>query len=130
MPVDKSRTVFIVDDNDLSRHLLRGILRDSPLEIAGETTTGENAVEIVAKLRPDIVFLDIILPGMDGIAVLRALKEQHPGIIVLMITSEPRGNVVREAIAYGADGLLVKPFNAARVLESVAHAIAQQAVSA
>lgn len=123
MKNSEHKTIFIVDDNDLSRHLLRSILRDGPVRLIGEAIDGERALLTIGKLRPDIVCLDIVMPGINGIETLKEIKAQFPRTIVLMISAEPRGEVVKQAIAHGAAGFVVKPFNAARVLDSIGRAV-------
>ena len=126
----KGKNVFIVDDDNLSRQLLRAILRDTPLKLVGEATTGEMALEAMEKLQPDIVCLDIVMPGIGGIETLKVIREKYPRTITLMISGEPRGDVVAQAIANGAAGFVVKPFNAGRVLDALKHAVSKASTGA
>lgn len=115
----KSRIV-VIDDNPVIRDLLRGIMRhDLALSVVGEASNGDTAIDVVEKLRPDLVCLDVMLPGLDGIAVLRALRAVHPEIRVVLVTGRATSSVVSEALSLGAAGFVVKPFNAARLLATV-----------
>ena len=117
------RTILIVDDNDLMRTLLRGILRSDAYQIIGEARNGIIALEFIAKSKPDIVFLDVMMPEMGGLEALQAIKAKHPEIIVIMITGNPSAENVKESIEGGAGGFIVKPFNSAKVIDTLARAI-------
>ena len=117
------RTILIVDDNDLMRTLLRGILRSDAYQIIGEARNGIIALEFIAKSKPDIVFLDVMMPEMGGLEALQAIKAKHPEIIVIMITGNPSVENVKESIQGGAGGFIIKPFNSAKVLDPLVRAI-------
>ncbi|MGZ8210591.1 MAG: response regulator transcription factor [Burkholderiales bacterium] len=120
----KSR-ILIVDDNPVIRELLRGIMRhDDRLVIVGEAVNGDSAIDLVEKLRPDLICLDVQLPGIDGIAVLRAIRAMKPEARVVLVTGHATSSVVSEALTLGASGFVVKPFNAARLLATVHSALA------
>lgn len=114
-----SPKILIVDDNDLMRALLRGILRGENCLVVGEAKNGLVALEMVEKTIPDIVFLDVMMPEMDGLEVLQNVKEKHPQIQVVMITGSPSVDNVQESIQGGASGFIVKPFNTAKVLDTL-----------
>ena len=117
------RTILIVDDNDLMRTLLRGILRSDAYQIIGEARNGIIALEFIAKSKPDIVFLDVMMPEMGGLEALQAIKAKHPEIIVIMITGNPSVENVKESIQGGAGCFIIKPFNSAKVLDTLVRAI-------
>ena len=114
-----SPKILIVDDNDLMRTLLRGILRSEDYPTVSEARNGIVALDAIAKDKPDIVFLDVIMPEMDGIETLQNIKERYPDIAVIMITGNPRKENVEESIQSGASGFIVKPFNSAKVLNTL-----------
>lgn len=116
---NKRASVLIVDDNDLMRTLLRGILRGEEYDVAGEARNGAAAVEMSERLKPDIVCLDVMMPEMDGLEALQAIKAAQPDISVVMISGNASADNVREALAQGAAGFIVKPFNAARVIDTL-----------
>ena len=117
-----SPKIIIVDDNDLIRTLLRGILRAEECEIIGEARNGTLALELIEKSKPDIVLLDVLMPEMDGLEALQNIKQQYPEIIVVMITGSPSKDNVQEPIQGGASGFIVKPFNSAKVIETLKRA--------
>ena len=111
--------ILIVDDNDLMRTLLRGMLRGEEYEVIGEARNGLQAVEAVQRHAPDIVCLDVMMPEMDGLEALQVIKQARPNTIVVMITGNPSVDNVQESIQGGAAGFIVKPFNAAKVLDTL-----------
>ena len=115
----KRTTVLVVDDNDLMRTLLRGILRAEEFDVAGEARNGAVAVDMCERLKPDIVCLDVMMPEMDGLEALHAIKAAQPEVSVVMITANASPENVQEALQNGAAGFIVKPFNAARVLDTL-----------
>lgn len=115
----KRATVMIVDDNDMMRTLLRGILRAENYEVVAEARHGAAAVEQAQLLNPDIICMDVVMPEMDGLEALREIKSANPEIAVVMITGNASSENVQEAIQNGASGFIVKPFNAAKVLSTL-----------
>ena len=116
----KRRTrIAIVDDNDMMRSILRGILRGEAYDVIGEARNGTLAVELAERMKPDILCLDVMMPEMDGIAALTAIKAANPNILVVMITSNADPDTVQGAIQNGASAFIVKPFNAAKVLDTL-----------
>lgn len=111
--------VLIVDDNDLMRTLLRGILRHEEYQIVGEAKNGVIALDMVERLMPDIICMDVMMPEMDGLAALQSIKAAHPAIIVVMITGNASVENVQGSIQGGASGFIVKPFNAAKVIDTL-----------
>lgn len=112
--------ICIVDDNDLMRTLLRGLLRGENYDVVGEARNGKMAVEMVERVSPRIVCMDVMMPEMDGLEALREIREKHPEVAVVMITSNASADNVKEAIDNGASGFIVKPFNAAKVIDTLA----------
>jgi two-component system, LytTR family, response regulator len=115
----KIRTL-IVDDEPLGRERVRTLLANEPdIELVGECTTGTEAVAAIKQARPDLVFLDVQMPGLGGFEVLRALdKDQIP--LVIFVTAYDQHAV--KAFEVHALDYLLKPFKQARFRETVAHA--------
>ena len=115
----KIRTL-IVDDEPLARERVRTLLANEPdIELIGECTTGTEAVAAIKQARPDLVFLDVQMPGLGGFEVLRALdKDQIP--LVIFVTAYDQHAV--KAFEVHALDYLLKPFKQARFRETVAHA--------
>jgi DNA-binding NarL/FixJ family response regulator len=115
-------SVLIADDQPLMRAALRMYLEaENELLVVGEATDGEQAVELATTLRPDIVVMDIRMPGLDGVAATRQLTSQQNGesTKVLVITTFDLDEYVVEALRAGASGFLLKDATA----EELVHAI-------
>lgn len=111
--------IIVVDDNDMMRSILRSILRGDEYEVIGEARNGALAVELAERLKPDIICMDIIMPEKDGLTALSEIKAASPKIEIVMITSNTDPETVRGSIQNGASGFIVKPFNTARVLDTI-----------
>lgn len=122
MPPKTPPKVLIVDDNDLMRTLLRGILRNEAYQIIGDAKNGVLALEFIERMKPDIVCMDVLMPEMNGVEALQAIKAKHPDIVVVMITANPSKENVEESIKGGASGFIIKPFNSAKVLDTLSKA--------
>jgi DNA-binding NarL/FixJ family response regulator len=97
--------VLIVDDDDLMRAGLRGVLTsDDAIEIAGEATDGREAVYLARKLRPDVVLMDVRMPGVDGITATRELADTR----VVILTTFEDDDYIFGALNAGASGFLLK----------------------
>ena len=115
-------SIVIADDNDMMRSILRGMLRNQEYDVVGEARNGSVAVEVVGRLKPDIVCMDVMMPEKNGIAALTEIKAAQPNIEIIMVTSSSDPETVQESILNGASGFIIKPFNAARVLDTLAKA--------
>ncbi|MFJ2176560.1 response regulator [Streptomyces sp. NPDC101062] len=101
--------IVLADDQPLIRAGLRMVIAEAPdLEIVGEAGTGTEAVRTVRELRPDVVVMDIRMPGMDGIEATRMITANAPAPRVLMLTTFDDDNNVYAALRAGASGFLVK----------------------
>jgi DNA-binding NarL/FixJ family response regulator len=102
-------TVLLADDHPLVRRGFRRLLEDdASIEVVGEASNGEDAVAQVAALRPRVVVMDSAMPGMSGIAATRAIVEREPGSKVLMLSMHSEETLVRQALAAGARGYVLK----------------------
>ncbi|SKB08566.1 response regulator [Aeromicrobium choanae] len=104
------RVLVVDDDFMVARIHERFVERTDGFSIAGTAGTGAEALSAVAELEPDLVLLDVHLPDMDGIEVLRSLRAAGHGVGVIMVTAERDAEVVRAALLGGAQQYLVKPF--------------------
>ena len=101
-------SVVLVDDHDLFRGGLRDILQDEGLNVVGETGSADRGVELVTELAPDVVVMDLNLPGMSGIEATRLLAARVPLSRVLVLTISADDDSIMEAIIAGASGYLLK----------------------
>ena len=113
-------SVIIADDNDMMRGILRGMLRGEEYDVVGEARNGLSAVDMVERLKPDIVCMDVVMPEKNGVEALGEIKAKLPETEVIMVTSNSDPETVQESIQNGASGFIIKPFNAARVLDTLA----------
>jgi two-component system chemotaxis response regulator CheY len=123
MAIPGNRSVLIVDDDSLMREMLKAILRSEEYQVVGEAANGEDAIALCARLNPRLVLLDIHMPKMDGLQVLAAIRQAQPGVKVIMVSADATMDKVAEAVQKGAVGFVIKPFNAARVLDKVGECI-------
>jgi len=114
--------VMIVDDEEGIRETLSGILEDEGYESI-TASSGEEAVKKAKEITPDVVLLDVWLPGMDGIATLKELKGNHPAVPVIMISGHANIEIAVKATRMGAYDLLEKPLSIEKVLLAVVRAL-------
>lgn len=101
--------VLIVDDHAIVRQGLRAVMRVLPgLEWVGEARNGHEALAAVAELRPNLVLMDLVMPEVDGVAAIAAIKRDYPGVRVMALTTFAEADLVLGAVQSGADGYLLK----------------------
>ena len=101
--------VLIVDDHAIVRSGLAALLATtSDLEVIGEAASGTEAVHLTAELRPDVVLMDLSMPGVDGVAATASVLAEHPDTHVLVLTSYSDQRWILGALEAGADGYLLK----------------------
>lgn len=112
--------VLLVDDQALVRMGFRMLLEAEPrIHVVGEASTGAEALQIVAELRPDVVLMDVRMPGLDGIATTRALLERSPGSRVIILTTFDLDEYAFGGLRAGASGFLVKDTRPEELLAAV-----------
>ena len=101
--------VLIVDDHNLVREGLKAVFEQGDeVEIVGEAGSGEEALEMVGEVEPDVILMDISMPGMNGIQATRLIRERHPGAKIVMLTMLDQEGYVYEAVKAGATGYMLK----------------------
>jgi DNA-binding NarL/FixJ family response regulator len=117
--------VLITDDHKVVRRGLRGFLElDPELEIVGEASNGEEAVELARLLKPDVVLMDLLMPVMDGIEATGEIRREQPEVEVVALTSVLEDASVTGAIRAGAIGYLLKTTDADELCEAIRAAAA------
>jgi two-component system, NarL family, response regulator LiaR len=114
--------VMLVDDHAMVRRGLATFLRVfDDLELAGEAATGEAAIQQCAEMSalPDVVLMDMVMPGMDGAATTRAIRQQFPSVQVLALTSFKEESLVQNALQAGAIGYLLKDVSADELAQAI-----------
>jgi NarL family two-component system response regulator LiaR len=101
--------IVVVDDHDLLREGVSSVLAGfADLDVVGEARNGETAIAEVAKLQPDVVVIDLVMPGIGGVEAIRRLRADHPNLGIVALSSFADAARVREVIDAGATGYLIK----------------------
>lgn len=117
--------LLIAEDHALVREGLRAMLAGVPdLEVVGEAEDGMEAVELCRSLTPDLVLMDVRMPGMDGLEATKSIKESQPGVIVLMVTTHQDPDYLLEAVRSGAAGYVLKEASKPQLLSAVRRVLA------
>jgi DNA-binding NarL/FixJ family response regulator len=121
--------VLIVDDQEFMRAGLRTVLaRRGEVEVVGEAGDGEEGVRLCRELAPDLVLMDIEMPGLDGIGATRKIKAEMPSTIILVLTAHTGSEFLLEAVAAGAAGYLLKENAMLGVEDAVAAVLAGESI--
>jgi two-component system chemotaxis response regulator CheY len=110
-----SHTVLVTDDSKIIREMMKDLAAELGWQVVGEAANGEEAINQYTKLRPDVVTLDIIMPGSDGLHALKGIKQINAKAKVLIVSAIDQPEVLREAARLGAADFVVKPFEHERV---------------
>lgn len=120
-----AKRIMVVDDSRVVQLKLQKILAGTDYEVVACCQSGEEALEQYDQVRPDLVTMDILMPGMDGLETARCLLKEHPEAKVLMISSLAYDDTVNEASDIGAKGFVYKPFERDQILQTMDQAFAQ-----
>jgi DNA-binding NarL/FixJ family response regulator len=102
-------TVLLVDDHALVRRGFRRLLEDDPgITVVGEGSNGDEAVRLAAELKPNVIVMDAAMPGTGGLEATRTIVAKHPKSAILMLSMHSEETLVREALAAGARGYVLK----------------------
>lgn len=117
---------LLVDDHTLMRQALHMMLEHEPdIEVIGEAGSGETAIELCAELNPDVIVMDVAMPGMGGIAATRTIIQKFPTIRILALTTYSDKRFVNEMLAAGASGYVVKSDASDQLIHAI-HAVYEQ----
>jgi DNA-binding NarL/FixJ family response regulator len=111
--------LLIVDDHEVVRCGLKTLVEGTDVEVVAEASTGEEAIQMAAKHKPDVVLMDIRMPGGDGLTALGRIKLDHPDVPVLMLSTYDNPTYVARAVALGAAGYVLKGAPRERLLETI-----------
>ena len=111
--------VLIVDDNSSMRDLLTALLSSQGYTVVGALEDGNGVMDAIRKLSPEVVCLDYLLPGRDGLDILSEINASHPEIDVLFITASEAPDIESKAADAGAAGFLRKPFGQKQVIDEL-----------
>jgi DNA-binding NarL/FixJ family response regulator len=112
--------VLIADDHGIFRAALREILVNrAGMEVVGEAGDAREAVDLAKKLKPDILLLDVSMPGRPGLEAIEEVKRQAPGVRILMLTAHPEDQYALRCLKAGADGYMIKGAAFEQLIEAV-----------
>ncbi len=112
--------VLVVDDHDLLREGVSSCLSAfDDLEVVGEAASGEDGLAAAAVIDPDVVVIDLIMPGIGGVEAIRRMRSANPSVGLLALSTFANGDLIRETIAAGASGYLVKSVDTEGLAQAV-----------
>lgn len=111
-----SKRLMVVDDSRLVRVQLEDVLAGTDYQIAAYCRSGEDAIKQYAEVKPDLVTMDIIMQGMDGLDAAEIILKNHPDARIVMISSLAYGDTFERAKAIGTRGFVDKPFHQEQLL--------------
>lgn len=114
-----STTIMVVDDSPFASKQIKDIVEDNGYEVIGYAKDGEEAIELYKELKPDIVILDIIMPGLNGLETAEIFKKQDPAVKILMLSSLCDAGTMEEVKSIGVKHLIPKPLEADVLLASL-----------
>jgi DNA-binding NarL/FixJ family response regulator len=121
--------ILIVDDHPITRDGLRTALSlTDDVEVVGEAASGEEAIEVVEDSKPDVIFMDVRMPGMNGIQATKVIRERHPETKVILFTVDESRASISEAIQAGVSGYLLKDVNVGELVNAARLAMQGKAV--
>jgi len=112
-------TILIVDDAAFMRGSLKYIVESAGHSVVGTAKDGQEALKLYRKLKPDIVTLDILMRGMDGLSALEAIKKENSGAKIVMVTALGQEEKQEEAFKLGASGYIRKPFKQTEIIDEI-----------
>ena len=115
--------VLIVDDLAFIKIVLRDIIEKAGFRVIGEASSGEQAIALYQDTRPDVVLMDITMPGMDGLTALEKIRTIDPAARVIICSALGQQRLILQAIRLGAKDFIVKPFQPQRVISALKKAL-------
>lgn len=111
--------VMIVDDLAFIKIVLRDILEKAGFRVVGEASNGDEAIRVYLDKRPDVVLMDITMPGMDGLTALKKIREHDPRARIIICSALGQQRLIVQAIQLGARDFIVKPFQPQRIISAI-----------
>lgn len=113
------KRIMVVDDSHITELQIQGLLADTEFEVVAHCENGEEAIARYGEVRPDIVTMDIIMPGIDGLEAAQVLLNEHPDAKILMLSSLVYDDTIEEASNIGTKGFLCKPLSRDGLIEAL-----------
>ena len=118
-----AKTIVIVDDVAFVRKTLTTLLSNANYQVIGEASNGEDASKLFESLKPDLITMDMVMPGISGIEATRKIMSFDKKAKVIIISALNQENIIMEAINAGAKDYIIKPFSAQDILKAVERAL-------
>ena len=115
----KKKRILVVDDSFYMRTIIKNMLIDAGYDVVGEAGTAEEAISETAKLKPELITLDLILPDNNGTELLQRIKNDHPHIKVVVVSAVGQELILDKAKDLGAEDYITKPFEEQEVLRTI-----------
>lgn len=112
-------TVLVADDAIFMRATIKKMLEDNGHSMVGEAADGEETIEKFLELKPDLIILDITMPGMGGIEALKRIKGMDSAVKIIICSAIGQQEVIAKAIECGAEDFIVKPFKEAQLIAAI-----------
>jgi CheY-like chemotaxis protein len=125
MPDGQSYTVLVADDNEVAQRLCRRVLEKAGHKVL-TASDGQEAVNLALANAPDMILMDVAMPGMDGLEAMRQIKTQKPGMMVVIASAHSMASDRERFLAAGADDVLSKPFKLTELTGVVARLAGKQ----
>lgn len=113
------KTVLIIDDSFYMRSVLRKYLEAVGYDIIGEAENGEQGIDMALSLKPAIITLDIILPDMIGLDIIKVLRKENLASKIILVSVVGQLDVIKKGLQLGANAYLMKPFNEEQLIEKL-----------
>ena len=120
-----AKRVMVVDDSRVQEVQIRNLLEGTDYEVVHYCRSGEDALAVYDQVNPDVVTMDIIMPGMDGLETAQAILEEYPEAQIIMVSSLAYEDTFDEAKAIGAKAFIDKPFDQEQLLAALNTALAE-----
>lgn len=113
-----TKKILICDDSAFMRNIIKNILSNYGYDVIGEASNGLEAVKKYIETKPDLVFMDITMPELDGLGALKRIIDYNPKAEIIMCSAMGHNAFIEEAIGYGAKGFIIKPFQTEQVINA------------
>lgn len=117
------KKIMVVDDSRVTEIQIKRLLEDTEFEVAAYCENGEDAIARYDEVQPDVVTMDIIMPGLDGLETAQVLLEEHPEARIVMVSSLAYDDTIDEADRIGTKGFLYKPLERQAFLDALKQAL-------
>lgn len=115
--------LLVTDDAMIIREMIKDTAAGAGWEIVGEATNGQEAIERYQELKPDVVTLDLVMPGFDGLHALKGIRESNPNAKVVVVSALDQKQILLNAFKAGASDFVIKPFDPTMLLKTLENLI-------